>query len=173
MVGRTWQTVTVSRPRPLVDAVGHVSGHTLDAAITGLAVVGLAGVVAVVATRGLARRLVGVLLALAGLFMMWRAAHDIPAVSADRGRSLATSGNSGVGIDASSSVHVVVSAGWPAAAIVAGGLVAAGGVLIVLRGGEWSGMSTRYEAPAEAAPPGDDDVAMWRSLDQGEDPTRT
>ena len=173
VVGRTWQTVTVSRARPLIDDVDRVTGHSLDAAVTGLAVVGLAGVVAVLATRGLARRLIGALLALAGVFMVWRAGHDLSAVSATRGRSIATSGNAGVGIDSSSLVRVTVSSAWPLLAVMAGLLIAIGGLLVTLRGGQWSAMSSRYEAPAAAVPTGDEDVVLWRSLDQGEDPTRT
>src|SRR4051812_39543684 len=70
---RHWQTITTPRPAPLHDDVLGLSGRTVDAAPTALALVALAGVVAVLATRGVVRRVVGGVLTLAGLALLWRA----------------------------------------------------------------------------------------------------
>ncbi len=173
VVGRTWQTVTVARPAPLGTQVDHVSGHSLDAAITGLAIVALAGLVAVFATRGLWRRGLGVLLALCGVLVAWRAVRDLAAVSPARARALASSAHGGVGIDASSVTHVSVAAAWPALSVLGGVLIAAAGVLIAVKGASWAGMSSRYEAPAARRDvQADGDVALWQALDRGDDPTR-
>ena len=69
---RAWQTVTTVRERPFADDVLQVAGRTVDGAVTALALVALAGVVAVIATNGLARRVVGALVAVAGLVAVWR-----------------------------------------------------------------------------------------------------
>src|SRR5579875_3882920 len=70
---RDWQTITTPRPSPLHADVLHITGRTVDTAPTALALVALAGVVAVLATRGIVRRVVGVVLALAGVGLVWRA----------------------------------------------------------------------------------------------------
>ena len=64
--GRSWQTVTAHRARPLADDVLEVTGRTLHPAVTGLAVVALAGVVGILASRGIARRIIGAVLVIAG-----------------------------------------------------------------------------------------------------------
>ncbi|WP_316043418.1 Trp biosynthesis-associated membrane protein [Actinomadura sp. CNU-125] len=56
-------------------------------------------------------------------------------------------------------------------------MLVAAGLVTLLRGSRWPGLSARYErtAPASAkprpAPTSDDPSAMWKSLDRGEDPT--
>jgi uncharacterized membrane protein (TIGR02234 family) len=172
--GRDWQTLFVARPRPLADVVVAASGRTLDPAATGLAVVALAGVVAVLATRGLGRRIVGAVVVLSGAGICWRAATGFGAVSASRARALVAAAGSGVGIGDSSPTRVSVHPGWPVAEIAFGVLIVVAGVLVLARGAAWSTMSARYEAPS--APAGADgaarnDGALWSALDRGDDPT--
>ncbi|MBV9594183.1 MAG: Trp biosynthesis-associated membrane protein [Actinobacteria bacterium] len=172
-----WQRVTVSRPRPLSDQVVSVSGHALDGALGGLGIVALAGIVAVLATRGWGRRFVGAFLVLTGAVIGWRAANGLAALSPARARSLASSAHAGIGVDATSAVHVHLSSGWAILTLVGGLLVLGGGALVALRGAGWSAMSSRYEAPTEAGPEAAaealDDVALWKALDRGDDPTRS
>ena len=52
-----------ARAHPFTDDVVSVSGRTIDGAVTALALVALAGVVAVLATKGVARRVIGALVA--------------------------------------------------------------------------------------------------------------
>ncbi len=173
LAGRAWQTVRAVRPLPLpVDVLG-VSGRTLEPAITALGLVGLAGVVAVLATRGLARRVVGGLLALAGAVIIWRAAAGLAAVTSAHARNLVSDAHTGVGIDATTRVEVNVHAVWPVLSIVCGILVAAAGILVAMRGATWTALSMRYEAPtaaarAERAPT---EASLWNALDRGDDPT--
>ena len=171
VASRHWQTITTSRPAPLRDDVLQVSGRTVDAAPTALALVALAGVVAVLATRGVVRRIVGVVLSLAGLGLVWRAIASAGAVSVDRARSLVSDHHPTVDVTASVP-HVVTHPGWPVLTVVAGVLVAAAGALIGWRGQHWQAMSARYETPpAQDADPARTAATLWTKLDRGEDPT--
>jgi uncharacterized membrane protein (TIGR02234 family) len=56
--------------------------------------------------------------------------------------------------------------------VAAGLLLAAGGLVTVVRGARWPGMSSRYErgaTPRQTVP--SDSAGMWKALDRGEDPT--
>ncbi len=168
---RTWQTITTARPAPLHDDVLRVSGRTVDAAPTAFALVALAGVVAVLATRGVLRRVVGAVLVLSGLGLVWRAVASAGAVGTHRARALVAGHHSTV--DVSTVVpHVSTHAVWPALTVVCGLLVTASGALIAWRGHRWVVMSARYEAaPAAEADPGKAAATLWTALDRGEDPT--
>lgn len=181
---RTWQTALTPRPRPLADDVLHVTGRTVDAAPTALALVALAGVVAVLATRGVARRALGLVLALTGAVLAWRSLAAVRALGAERARELVTTKHSGVGIDAGTVPHVTVSTGWAVASAVCGVLVLLAGALIAVRGQTWAGMSAKYDARGASRRPSVDPVdaeaeraraaaSMWAALERGEDPTRT
>jgi uncharacterized membrane protein (TIGR02234 family) len=164
---RGWQTVRIARQRPFADVVVGVSGRTLDGSITALALVALAGVVAIPATRGNAQRVVGVLVLLAGVALAWRAGLGMSALSARRAVALAATRGNAVGIDAASPVRVSVHVVWPVLSIACGAVICVAGALFAVRAGSWSLLSSKYEAPT--APPGD--VSLWTALDRGEDPT--
>lgn len=178
---RTWQGVTTPRPAPLHDDLLGLSGRTVDAAPTALALVALAGVVAVVATRGLARRIVGTVLVLAGAGVVWRSIGATAAVSVRRARSLVTAHHKTIdasGVAPRVSVHVL----WPTLSIVCGVLILAAGALIAWRGHRWQAMSARYEARPDRvqAAPADEGgqraraaASLWTALDRGEDPTES
>lgn len=174
---RTWQTIVTPRQRPLGNDVLPINGRTVDDASTALALVALAGVVAVLATRGLGRRVIGAVLALAGAAVIWRAIGAASAVSAARARSLVRSRHSGVGVGASVVPRVSVHAEWPALTVVCGVLVLVAGLLILARGHRWAGMSARYEAPGTLSDVDAESArtrasaSLWSALDHGEDPT--
>lgn len=169
---RTWQVVTTPRVRPLRDDVLGVSGRTVDAASTALALVALAGVVAVLATRGLPRRAVGGVLALAGAGLIVRGLAATGAVSAARARSLVAERHPTVTVDADVVPQIAVHLLWPVLSVGCGVLVAAAGVLIAVRGHRWEGMSARYESrPASDEDPAKAAASLWTALDRGEDPT--
>jgi uncharacterized membrane protein (TIGR02234 family) len=168
---RSWQTVTTPRPAPLHDDVLQLSGRTVDAAPTALALVALAGVVAVLATRGAVRRLVGAVLALTGAGLVWRAIASSGAVSAGRARALVGEHRATVDVSAAAP-RIATHAMWPALTLLCGVVVAASGVLIAWRGHRWQVMSARYEAqPAGPADPAKAAATLWTALDRGEDPT--
>lgn len=166
---RPWQTVITHRPRPLADTVLHVSGRTIDAAPTALAVVALAGAVAVLATRGVVRRVIGVLVAVAGAALVWRSVLGFAVMGTARAQRLVASKHPGVALV--SGTHVSTQALWPALSLLCGVLVAAAGAVIAARGHRWVAMSTRYDAPTAAADRARSDATMWAALERGEDPT--
>jgi uncharacterized membrane protein (TIGR02234 family) len=168
---RHWQTITTPRPAPLHDDVLELSGRNVDAAPTALALVALAGVVAVLATRGVVRRVVGGVLTLAGLALIWRAVSSAGAVSTRRARSLVSDHHPTVDVSAAVP-HVATHGAWPALTAAAGIFVAVSGALVAWRGHRWQVMSARYEAqPTEEVDPAKTAATLWTKLDRGEDPT--
>lgn len=175
--GRTWAVGTVAALPPLPARELVLTGTQAGAPTSGLAVLGLAGAVAVVAARGWPRVAVGVVLLLAG----------------------GTLAVVGAGFDAGSGFAAqgmfptqVRRTGWPLLAAACGAGLAVAGLLVVVRGRGWSTLSRRYESPAartQDAPPavtrqtgqaeGQAEVPegarsereLWEALDRGEDPT--
>jgi uncharacterized membrane protein (TIGR02234 family) len=171
--GRTWQTVRAVRPRPLTDQVLEASGRTLQPAIPALALAALAGVVAVLATHGLARRVVGGLVALIGIALAWQAIIGFTVVSPSRALSLQHDAHPGAGLGATQTVHVQLHAEWPALTVLAALFMVAAGAAVAWRGHRFPALSRRYEAPAPAGRHTREqtDAALWTTLDRGEDPT--
>ncbi|WP_258378276.1 Trp biosynthesis-associated membrane protein [Micromonospora endophytica] len=154
MATLAWESGEIVRRDPMLGVTEGRTGAQLLPWLSALALVGLAGGGAVLATRGRLRRLLGGLLALLGLV-------------------LAAGG--GYGLFADLGGRTV----WqpPALCLLGGVLVAAGGLLTALRGHRWPAMGARYERaanrPAAAGGPigGGGTVDAWDALDRGEDPT--
>jgi hypothetical protein len=169
---RTWAVEVTVRPAPLPSIrVVHTGGDLLPW-LPALAMVGLAGAGAVLATRSVGRRLVGGVLLLVGLGVAGGGAYGVLRLA--RGDA---------------------SAAWPVLCAVGGLLAAAGGALTAARGQTWPAMGARYERRAAPGPgtslgaagvaghpeaAGADDrvdsrrtAAAWDALDRGEDPTVT
>jgi hypothetical protein len=129
-----------------------VTGGDAAPIIAAMALVGIAGAVALPSARGILRTLVGVLLVAAGVWITAAAAivlvEGIPAGPA--------------------ATEIRSNAVWPVQCVLGGVLVAVGGLLAVARGRRWAALGRRYEAPGGKAP---GDLPMWDSLDRGEDPT--
>jgi uncharacterized membrane protein (TIGR02234 family) len=168
--GRVWQRVQVSRVRPLPDAVAKLAGRDLYPALTAFALIALAGVIAIAATRGWGRRIVGLALAASGIVIGWYAVDGLSAVSTGRALSSITSG---VGIDSSSAPRVSVDAVWAGLTVASAVLIVAAGLLTVANAQRWTGLASRYEAPTAGARTerGSPDIALWSALDRGDDPT--
>jgi uncharacterized membrane protein (TIGR02234 family) len=176
---RAWQTIVTARGPRLLDDTLSVSGRTVDATPTALALVALAGAVAVIATHGVLRRVIGVVVGLAGAAIVWRAAGGFGAVSVDRARDLVRDKHPSAA-STTAVPHITTSAVWPALTLLCGVVVLAAGALVAVRGGRWSAMSTRYESPAAQADPDTlarqrarADAALWSALDRGDDPTES
>jgi hypothetical protein len=148
-VTRVWAIDIEQRPG-LSDLRTVQTGAETQPWLIGLAVVGLAGTGALLATRGVVRRVLGALLVLAG-------------AGVAAGAILARSG-----IDPGSASPV-----WPVACVAGGATLAVAGVLAARHGHLWSAMSARYER-RPAAPASSDAASgrdLWDALDRGEDPT--
>ncbi|MEG3637201.1 Trp biosynthesis-associated membrane protein [Micromonospora palythoicola] len=150
---RTWVVDVVGRSEPMLLVEERTGGQLLPW-LPALALVGLAGGGAVLATRGRPRRVLGGLLTLLGL-----------AVAAGGGYGL-------VG-----DLGDPVTWQWPALTLLGGLLAAVGGSSTMLRGHRWPAMGARYERrtsrPAGTSGPigGAGTVEAWEALDRGEDPT--
>lgn len=171
--GRAWQRIVAPRPRPFTDEVVSASGRTLEPAVAALALVALAGIVAALATRGIARRIVGGVLALLGAAMIWRALVATSAVAPSRARSLVTDARTGAGLEPGVVPRVGVHVTWPLLAALCGLAVLSGGVLLAVWGQRWARLSGRYEAPQTRAEVERQrsDAMLWSALDRGHDPT--
>jgi uncharacterized membrane protein (TIGR02234 family) len=193
-----WAQAVFTPQKPLTAEVVSVSGNDLVPLAEALALAALAGLVAVIATRGIARRAVGALLALFGAgagAAVLTTVTDATVVSVAAGKVASpesaalsgtaagstTSGASGNGalVLSNSAGHAIMSgAPWQAAVIVGALLIFAAGLATALRGQDWPVMSARYDAPGARAAAGaggaagpSDAASMWESLNGGEDPT--
>jgi hypothetical protein len=129
------------------------TGEQRATALVPLALLALAGVAGVIATGGWARRVLGVVLALAGVAAVWSGvagvrfggyAGGLPVTEMLLGRGLAVLG---------------------------GILVAAGGLAAVKGAGRAARLGARYAAPATRKKVRDPDAELWEALSEGEDPT--
>ena len=185
--GRVWVRLVAARHPPLPDLAVGLTGREVEPLVAALGVVGLAGVVALLATRGRARLVVGGLLAAAGALLVVRSLPHLAAPAAERSRALLVGAGRASGVPATGPVAGTAGLVGPLLAGSGGLALLAGGLAAALRGRRWPGMSARYETPAgaatttgrAAAPPAatperpvqQRSAAMWDALDRGEDPT--
>jgi uncharacterized membrane protein (TIGR02234 family) len=173
--GQTWARGTVAFQSTLLKV--SATGSETSGLPAALALVGLASAVAVFAVRGVARSVLGLLLALAGAGAVASAL-----VAATGTGALDDRAARAVGLTRATASGVSHS-GWPWAAALGGVLLLLAGLLVVARGRNWPGMSSRYEAPgasgasaptrrARATPDPESPADLWKALDRGEDPTR-
>ena len=162
-----WAQAVFTPQKPLTAEVVNVSGTDLVPLAEALALAALAGLIAVIATRGVARRAVGVLLALFGAgagaaVLTTVTARTVLSVAAGKVASpesaalsgtaagSTTSGSSGSGsvVVSGTAGHAIMNgAPWQAAVIVGALLIFAAGLATALRGQDWPVMSARYDAP--------------------------
>jgi uncharacterized membrane protein (TIGR02234 family) len=168
-VKQRWAEAVFTPPKPLTPQVVGVSGEDLVPLAGALAVAGLAGLAAVIATRGVLRRAAGVLLA---LFGAGAGAAATTAVSAANVLSVAashvaspesaavtgaagstTSGSAGGGaVVVTGAGHAVLSGTpWRVALLAGALLLFLSGLATLLRGPDWPVMSARYDRPARRA----------------------
>ncbi|MGP3955085.1 Trp biosynthesis-associated membrane protein [Nonomuraea sp. 3N208] len=151
------------------------TGGDLSPVLTPVALAGLAGVVAVLATKGAGRRAVGVLLALCGVGGAWGAWTALDGATVTDWVTERNALRTSLG-------HLTweIAPLWPIVAGAGAALMIAGGAVAIVRGGRWAGMSARYErggaradkSGVSPAAPAHDDKALWDALDRGDDPTR-
>ncbi len=187
-----WARVATPAPAPLPASVVSVSGQDLVPLAGALALAALASLAAVIATRRLARRLAGLLMAAFGVIIA--VAVSLPLATADvlaaarvstvsQAGSATAGGAPGVspgavpgggaapGITATG--HVTMTAAlWRPAAVAGALVIVAAGLLVAWRSPRWPVMSSRYEPPEQAGRrPAQDSAALWDALSSGADPT--
>jgi uncharacterized membrane protein (TIGR02234 family) len=147
-----------------------VRGGSLAAAVPAFALVGLAGALGLLATRGVGRRITGLVILAAGLAAAQNAAQHVRPNAAD----LADRAGSALGT-ASGTAASVSHTAWGVLAMLGSVVFALAGAAATVRGPRWPGMGARYGTPVApaTAPASADDSALeqWRALDRGEDPT--
>jgi uncharacterized membrane protein (TIGR02234 family) len=161
--GRTWATVAAGTG---VGTFGQqLTGRSLNGALAALGWAGLAGIAAILATRGWVRVAIGVLVAAFGLIVA-----VVSPLAVRRAHVVAAAGDKSnlARLGGAAAVHVSV---WWAVSLAGGLLLAAAGLLTVVRGRRWPGMSARYDRPGAVRPAGDDPASVWKALDRGDDPT--
>lgn len=160
-----WAQVRTIPPKPLPASQVRVTGSALVPYFGALALAGLASLAAVLASRGLARRLFGLLLAviavgLAASAFTVTSAAAISAASSNVGPATAGAGSVTGGAGQPTSVpdvagaapHVTFTAGGWQALVVFGALaMIAAAVLVVWRADRMAIMSGRYDSPTASA----------------------
>ena len=171
-VRQGWARAVYEAPHPLPSQSITVSGQDVVPAAGALALAGLACLAAVIATRGIARRAAGVVLALCGAGTAVAVsgslgASRVIAAAASKVSSSAsvasggagsttggTSSPSGAVVTGGSSAHVVMlGVPWRVAVFAGAAAIVAAGLLTVWRGARWPVMSGRYERHRRAGRP--------------------
>jgi uncharacterized membrane protein (TIGR02234 family) len=162
----TWVEVTAAGATDAgVTVVVDVPGSQAAALVVPLSLVVLAGALGVLATRGLARRAVGVLVVLAGAGLAWDCLAVLFAP-----RSAVAGALTARSLDPQAAAAATYSSSWwwPVIATVAGIVAALAGALTAARARRWPAMGARFDSPGAAAR----GVDPWAALDRGEDPTQ-
>lgn len=173
LVGAVAAVIAVTRPwfnasarvEGLPVITTSVSGSALVPAASALGFVVLAAFGAVIATRGWVRRALGVLIVVAAAVVLVLAVHPGSAHDA-LADGLAAKGWTGGGFASSST--------WWRWLTAVGAVLALGaGAAVVRFGHGWATMGSRYDSPAARSrkPDLDNEAAMWKAIDEGEDPT--
>ena len=167
-----WAQVRTAVPAPLPTSVITDSGQSLLPYADALVIAALASLAAVLATRGAARRVTGVLLAGLGVAIAAAATAGVstaaalaaaaqsvgPATGAGAGAApeSATDGSAPAGsvpnVGGFHSHAVLTAAGWQALTVAGAVAIIAAGVLVTWRATRLPVMSSRYDAPAPARP---------------------
>ncbi|WP_062354854.1 Trp biosynthesis-associated membrane protein [Herbidospora yilanensis] len=153
--GRVWAQLLAPTGPASPETVHDVSGADVAPVVTPVVLAALAGCVAVLATKGVFRQVVGVLVAICGgaavvgmtrVFddMLLLEAADLPGAS----------------------VNVTV---WPWLTGLGGLLLVVSGLWAAVAGKSWPGMSSRYDRADRGKPPSE--RSMWDAIDRGDDPT--
>ena len=165
-----WAQVRTAVPAPLPASVVTDSGQSLLPYADALVIAALASLAAVLATRGAARRVTGVLLAGLGVAIAAAATAGVstaaalaaaaqsvgPATGAGAGAApeSATDGSAPAGsvpnVGGFHSHAVLTAAGWQALTVAGAVAIIAAGVLVTWRATRLPVMSSRYDAPAPA-----------------------
>lgn len=147
-VSRTWVHTVVQDALAGPLTVG-ATGRQAAPVVAAVALVALAGAVAVLTLRSIGRFVAGLLLVLSGGAAV-AAAVGVARAPSGALRSVVSdaTGRSG------DAVPVAQQTVWPWVAVVGAVLVLLGGAVAVARARRWSGLSAKYDAPAGPAPAG-------------------
>jgi len=194
-----WAHAVFTAPHPLPAQDISVSGQQLVPLASALALAALACLAAVIATRSLARRVAGVVLAALGAWATVVAvlpiqASAVLAAARAQAASGAPGGSTTSGTSSGGTAHVLIIAGaaghavmtgtpWRAAAVCGGIAIVLTGLATAWRGPRWAVMGARFQGASGAMgppgrggtpggrPPGASTETIWESLSRDVDPT--
>jgi uncharacterized membrane protein (TIGR02234 family) len=182
---QAWARALFTPPKPLPAQDIAVTGQQLVPLASALALAALACLAAVIATRSMLRRAVGVLLAALGAgtaaaVLAGLRAPEVLAAARAAALSGPLGGSTTGGTSSGGAVHQIVIAGpgqaiaagapWRAAAVAGAVAIVLAGLATAWRGPRWPVMSARFER-SPARQPRTDSTAMWESLSRDVDPT--
>jgi uncharacterized membrane protein (TIGR02234 family) len=163
-VRQPWARAIFVAPRPLPVQDFSVTGQELVPLATALALAALACLAAVIATRSVARRIAGVLLAFLGAGTAVAAtagvrASTVIAAAQANASDGAVGGSTTSGTSPGDATHAIVIAGssghavmvgapWRAVAVIGAIAIILAGLATIVRGTGWPVMSARYERTA-------------------------
>lgn len=147
------------------ETTANLAGADVRPELVPFALAALAAIAAVLATGGWLRRLVGVLVAVAGGALAWRSFAAFDGAGLIRDSGSVPGGSEPIGALSTSPVGPLV--------MTLGGLVlAVAGLLVVVRARRMPAMGAKYSAPGADKPRAKDpDRRLWDALDAGADPT--
>jgi uncharacterized membrane protein (TIGR02234 family) len=150
----------------------ELTGAQVAPWLGGTALLALAGVAGVVATGGLLRRLVGVLLGLAGVGVLLFGVRALlmDPYATDASAASLPQPSAGVTVD-ELRYQPTDTTGAPMLAIAGAVLLLAVGIVVLVRERRLPRLGARYAAPGERRVERDPDRAAWQELDEGRDPT--
>jgi len=172
-VRQGWARAIYDEPKPLPSQSISVTGQDMVPAASALALAGLACLAAIIATRGLLRRIAGAVLALCGAGAVVAASGSLSAARIVSAASSKVSSSASVASGGSGSTTGGASSGSSAGAVVTGGSVhtmllgvpwrvalfagavaiIVAGLLTIWRGNRWPVMSGRYERQSSSGTP--------------------
>lgn len=163
--------VSLSAEDGLAGADVTVTGAQLVPLATAAGVVGLAAAGALLAVRRGLRVVVAAVVTGVSLLALVQTA-TVALALVERARQWWR-----VEVGALADTAEVTTTWWPVMSLAGLACVLGAGVLVLARGTGWAGLSSRYDAPADARRQrsGADrgaDPDVWQALDRGEDPTR-
>ena len=180
---QAWAHAIFTPPRPLPAQDIPVTGQGLVPLASALALAALACLAAVIATRSVLRRAVGVLLAVPApstAVAVLASLHTSAILAAARASALSgpLGGSTTGGTSSGGAVHEIVIAGpgrvimagapWRAAAVAGAVAIVLAGLATTWRGPRWPVMSARFQRGSGGVAPSAD---MWESLSRDVDPT--
>jgi uncharacterized membrane protein (TIGR02234 family) len=171
-LGQTWYSFE-REGRLTIDAVRTtVGGSDLAPGAEALGYVGLAGVVALAATKRWGRVLVGLLVLAAGVGVIVVVGRVLGDGLAARGLTHRLPECKGLCFVSEEQLKGRTQFAWAWLTVVGGLLLVLSGLLVTVRGRRWAALSSSHEPPAARLeePPATDKGA-WDALDRGEDPT--
>jgi uncharacterized membrane protein (TIGR02234 family) len=139
-----------------------VTGHQVAPSLPALGIALIALAAAILAARGVLRRIVGVVVVLLGATTVGVTVTAPGQVS--QALEQHEIGATGLVIHASAN-------GWWLLALAGAVLATVAGALTVIRGSHWAALGARYDAPTARARGADPVADAWAALDRGEDPT--